>query len=572
MTLKKLFAVIILFSVLPALKLKAGSHEITYKFWVELKDKSGNNYTILKPWDFLSERALARRRKAGISVTMADLPVSPLYLTEVQNCGAKILLTSRWMNAILIQTTDSGIVSRLNRETYVKKVTLMGYWNRSRGAAAADPESVEEYVGMDYNASGHISVKNQANADEYNEGYGMGWDQTKMLNVQTMHKRGFRGKGVWIAVLDAGFYNANLLGAFDSLRANKQILGSVDFVDRDGNVYNDDDHGTQVLGCMASNVPGIMVGTAPDANYLLLRTEDAHTEFPAEEAQWLAAAEYADSVGVDVINSSLGYTEFDKTEFGHTYAELDGHTALITLAANMAYERGIVIVNSAGNEGDEKWEKIGAPADAVGVIAVAAVDRDGERAGFSSMGPTSDKRYKPDLAALGKRAIIAGSSGYFYGSNGTSYSAPILTGAVACFMQANPDLLPADVRKLICMSASNYLEQDTFLGFGIPDFELACQLASKSSSVDSLANPFLTWPQADTLYTNIELKTNIDPQQKYVYTIEDSQNKIIASGTIARNEELIYAARLRFGSDGWYSLLVTDGNRKWKKRVYLIKP
>jgi serine protease AprX len=399
----------------------------------------------------------------------------------------------------------------------------------------------------------------------------LGWDQVKMLNVQTMHEKGFRGKGVWIAVLDAGFYNANILGAFDSLRANKQIIGSRDFVDRDNDVYNDDDHGTQVLGCMASNVPGIMVGTAPDASYLLLRTEDARSEFPSEEAQWLAGAEYADSVGVDMINSSLGYTEFDKSEFGHTYDELDGHTALITLAANMAYDRGIVIVNSAGNEGDEKWEKMGAPADAVGVIAVAAVDREGTRAGFSSMGPTYDKRMKPDLAALGKRAIIAGTSGYFYGSNGTSYSAPILAGAIACFVQSHMDMSPSDVRKIVCMSAGNYLAPDTMLGCGIPDFDLAMALAEKNNELASEENPFYTWPSVDTIYSNIELKTNINPKVQYSFKIKNHIGVEISSGIIAKNEQLIYAERMRFTKNGWYVIFVSDGKNEWKRKLYFEK-
>jgi len=569
--MKKATASFLLFTIflcLSSTKLSAGANETTYKFWVELKDKTGTPYSILKPWDFLSERSLARRRKNGFSICIQDLPVSPVYVNSVKEMGLKVLLTSRWMNAILVQTKDSLLAATLSKTNYVKKVTLMGYWSRSRSAAGFDPETTGQFESMDYFGTGHIDAKNQANPEEYNDGYGMGWDQVKMSNTQVLHKRGFRGKGVWIAVLDAGFYQANVLGAFDSLRANNQIIGSADFVDRDGNVYNDDDHGTHVLGCMAANVPGIMVGTAPDASYLLLRTEDARSEFPSEEAQWLAGAEYADSMGVDLISSSLGYTEFDKSEFGHTYAELNGHTALITLAANMAYERGIIMVNSAGNEGDGEWGKIGAPADAVGVIAVAAVDKDGIRAGFSSMGPTYDKRMKPDLAAMGKKAIIAGTSGYFYGSNGTSYSAPILAGSIASFFQMFSTKTASEIRSLVCMSAKNYLQPDSFLGFGIPDFELAIKLSENTQIGGTSSNPFYTWPTLDTLHADFELKTNVNPVKKYYYELKSDGYSAVSSGVISKQESLVYITRLRFKKKGWYRIRITDDIKIWERKIY----
>lgn len=551
--------------------LKAGNHETTYKFWVELKDKNGTPYSILKPWDFLSERSLVRRRKTGFSVCIQDLPVAPAYVKSVKDLGVKIQLTSRWMNAILVSTQDSALATEIGRQSFVKKVTLMGYWTRSRGAAGIDPSIIGEFADpMDYNAPGHINVKNTADPENYNNGYGLGWDQAAMLHATDLHKKGYKGRGIWVAVLDAGFYRANVLEAFDSLRANHRILGSVDLVDLDKDVYNDDDHGTQVLGCMAANVPGVMIGTAPEASYFLIRTEDARSEFPSEEAQWLAGAELADSMGVDMINSSLGYTEFDKSEFGHTYSELNGHSSLITQAANMAFDRGIVMVNSAGNEGDEKWEKIGAPADADGVIAVAAVDADGNRAGFSSMGPTYDKRMKPDLAAMGKRAIIAGTSGYFYGSNGTSYSAPILAGAIASFMQLHPEMSASQIKSLVCMSAVNYMQPDSLLGCGIPNFQTAMLLAAEKGEASQFTMPAIGWPVADTLHANLELKRPLSAGG-LSFTLHNENGKPVQSGVLSLQQGIAWIGRIRFPKKGWYTLTVSDGKESWGKRI-LFEP
>lgn len=556
----------------------ANTQEMVFKFWVELKDKTGTPFTLLRPWDFLSERSLLRRQRNGVPVTMEDLPVAPAYIQELKDCGVKVQLVSRWMNAALVETTDSSLAAQMEQETFVKKVTLMGFWSKSRGAASVDPDAFTRNENLDYSMEGHIAIRQTADTANWNDGYGLGWDQLSMLNVQQLHHKGYRGKGVWIAVLDAGFFQANYMAAFDSLRANHRILGSKDFVDLDNNVYNDDDHGTQVLSCMACNVPGIMVGTAPEASYLLLRTEDARSEYPAEEAQWLAGIEYADSMGVDVVNSSLGYTEFDNPVFGHTYSELDGKTALITQAANKAFERGMVLINSAGNEGDSPWEKIGAPADAKGVLAVAAVDAKGFRADFSSMGPTYDKRTKPDIAAMGKRTMIAGSSGYFYGSNGTSYSAPVMTGAVACLVGAYPNAKARDLYQVIRESGNQYLAQDDMLGSGIPDFNLAFHLlGSYEFPLGNFSNFLNEVVTADSISAPMEIKfstsvTDMKTSIGCTLTCTADGGDIIVKQLLLAAESGIYAARIEFPAQGWYTIHLENGNTSWSRKIYYKKP
>lgn len=545
-----------------------GAQGTVYKFWVELKDKVGSTHSILRPSEFLSERAILRRKKAGIPVTTEDLPVSPQYIRLVADSGVRVLHSSRWMNALLIEVSDSAKATAISRLTPVKSVSLLGKWSRKRGPALTNPDAFGE---MEWNEEKEtIAVKNRLSDIPWNNGYGMGYDQIRQLHGEWLHSRGYRGRGMLIAVLDAGFYRANRLAAFDSLFRRRGVLLTRDFVDGDASVYNDDDHGTQVLSCMAANVPGVMVGTAPDAGYILLRTEDAGSEFPVEEANWLIGAEFADSMGADVINSSLGYTEFDMESLSHRYSDLDGETTLITRAANMAGSRGILVVNSAGNEGDGSWKYIGAPADAAGVIAVAAVDKYGRRAGFSSLGPTADRRVKPDLAAMGERTVVASPSGYFVRSNGTSFSAPVLAGMMACAMQYMQDKTAGEVRKVVTLSASGFPGGNAMTGYGIPDFSKLSLIVDGPPADTSLPR-FIAWPDQDTVYTAFALKTAVRPAKSWTYKLSGPQGGVMASGTLDAFDGMIFGTVVEPGQDGNYELEVGDGKQVWKKRFYYSK-
>jgi hypothetical protein len=452
----------------------------SYKFFVGFQDRKPGRYSLSRPAEFLSARAIERRRAQGIAITEDDFPVDADYLGKVQAAGVRLLYATRWFNGAVIETADSLLGENLRKQAFVKEVEFLGSWKKqpvARSRGDREPYGIDvfnAYKDAQDKSTGWL--RNLAS-----RGYGNALGQIDQMNGIRLHDLGFQGQGKMIAVLDAGFQMVNYLAAFDSIRLQGRILAQRDFVDFDGNVYNDDDHGTSVLSCLAADAPGSALGTAPRASYLLLRTEDANSEFPVEEFNWARGAEFADSMGADIINSSLGYTRFDWLErFGHDLSELDGKTTRITRAAEMAAARGILVVSSAGNEGGSDWGRIGAPADGPNVLSVGAVDRLGRSVYFSSTGPTADGRIKPDVCALGEDVWVAGTSGYFSPVNGTSFSAPLLAGMAACLWQALPHLDAAGIRKLIKSTAQRNEFADSLYGAGIPDFYGAFCLSGRN--------------------------------------------------------------------------------------------
>jgi hypothetical protein len=313
-----------------------------------------------------------------------------------------------------------------------------------------------------------------------------------MLNLETLHAQGYRGQGMLIAVLDAGFFNANILPAFDSLFADGRVVATKDFVDGGTNVYDDHTHGMNVLSVLAGNIPGGLIGSAPEASYLLLRTEDAGTEYLIEEFNWVVGAEYADSAGADIISSSLGYTTFDNSTMDHVYADLNGSTAIASKGAAWAASKGILVVNSAGNWGGSSWNYLGVPADADSIIATGAVDSMENLAGFSSRGPSADGRIKPDVSAQGVAVVMSNSSGGMMNGNGTSFSCPLISGAAACLWQANLTLSSMQVREAIIQSCDQYQNPDNNKGYGIPDFGQALFVLTGKSFTKPDADMFVS--------------------------------------------------------------------------------
>jgi hypothetical protein len=343
---------------------------------------------------------------------------------------------------------------------------------------------------------------------------------------------GYCGQGMLIAVIDAGFNSADIMSCFDSLRANNQIKGTRDFALPGNNVYSTSmaSHGTSVLSCMGAYSNGQMVGTAPKADYWLLRSEVGATESIIEEYYWVSAAEFADSIGADLINSSLGYTTFDNAATNHTYADMDGNTTIVTKGADKAAEKGILVVNSAGNSGGGGWWYIGAPADGDSVFTIGAVTATGARSGFSSVGPTSDGRIKPAVSAQGTGTVLFSPSGLGSG-NGTSFSSPIMCGMTACLWQAFPELNNMQIIELIKSSASQASQPDSLLGWGIPDF-LA---ASSTLSIQTKENKIVAFPNpVDEKFTvvfpvSIQGKFNIEIvnlQGKVVYSRQHDEGSI----------------------------------------------
>ena len=453
-----IFCVIVLFQVAAF-----GQNLTQSSYWVQLKDKNGTAFQIDHPEAFLSQRAIDRRNRQHIIIDETDLPVSSVYLDSLKKLGLEIVHTSKWLNGVTVRTSDTALIQQIPSLPFVAKVELT---RPAKILKSAQQKFSDEEVNYD-----------AAN-------YGNAINQLTQLNGQYLHIQGFRGKGIQIAILDAGFWHVNEIAAFDSLRSTNRILGTYDFVDPESDIYQEHSHGMSVLSCIGGNQPNDLIGTAPDASFYLFRSEDVLSEYLIEEDNWVAAAEMADSVGVDVINSSLGYYKFDDPGMNHSFSDLDGKTARATRGANMAFRKGILVFNSAGNEGNDVWKRIIVPSDGENVIAVGAVDKSGIRASFSSVGSAFGGAVKPNVAALGSSTYLVTGSGTLGYSSGTSFSAPVLAGMGACLLQANPYANVIQVKMAIEQSAHQYTAPDSLLGYGIPDFEKADQYLKVNFSND----------------------------------------------------------------------------------------
>ena len=514
------------------------SAQLPAKYLITFKDKTNSPYSVSKPLEFLSQRSVNRRQKQNITVKTRDLPVNPSYVSEIKKTGAKIWFTSRWMNAALIQTSEANLQTVL-KLPFVKNLEVNG--------TVDDPGS----------RSGRRVSKFEA-LDNQVFNYGLAKTQNEMIGVNVMHDLGYKGEGMMIAVLDAGFNNVDKIPAFKPLFDEKRIVGTYDFVKKETSVYEDDGHGTSVLSCMGAFLEGTMVGTAPKASYLLLRSEDAPSEYIIEEANWLFAAEYADSVGVDLINSSLGYTTFDDTKTDHSYAQLDGNTTIAARAADWAASVGIVCVISAGNDGTSAWKYIATPADADSILTVGAVDANKIYARFSSLGIPTDKRIKPDIVAMGQSAAVIPPNGNVSTASGTSFSSPILCGMVAGYWQANPTLTAMQVMENIRKSGSQADKPDKILGYGIPNLFKALAIQEEVSSF------YKVYPNPTKAEITVEI--NDVTGKNYEATLMDIAGKIHQNEIIKNRIQTISVGKM---PSGIYFLRV--GNEEKSSVVKLIK-
>ena len=429
--------------------------------WVHLQDKPNSDTYLATPLTMLSQRALERRARQNISLDMKDVPLDAGYYAQIKNAnGITVLAKSKWLNAIHVQGTQEDINNLPSIFPFVAQIEFA--------------HTSLNTIGKSAQRSSHSKNKNKFAAMKTSYNYGTTSTQVTMLNADFLHQEGYTGAGMHIAVIDAGFPNVNELLAFQKLRDNGQILGGYDFVNRSTNFYTGNNHGTNVLSDIAGYIDGVFVGTATDASFYLFISEDVANEVPLEESLWVEAAERADSLGVDVINTSLGYTTFDNANYNHSYEDMDGKTTFISRGAEIGASRGMMLVNAAGNSGSSSWKYMGAPADAAGVFTVGAVDAQEDIASFSSFGPTADNRIKPDVLAHGENVfVIDHLTGSPKPSNGTSFSSPVMSGVVACFWQAFPNLTSAEVRQRIRASADRYNNPDEQYGYGVPDFKSA---------------------------------------------------------------------------------------------------
>lgn len=501
------------------------------KYYVQFTDKDNSPYSLNNPSEYLSDRAIERREAQGIPIDMKDIPVNPQYIQGVEEAGAVILNPTKWLNGVTIFTTDPAVLDAIEQLPYVAGITRSNP-SVNQGSPATE-KSFFKYE--DYRQETPV-MKNGYEIGAFD--YGFSFNQIQMLKGDQMHEMGYRGQGKVIAVLDAGFLNANNLDVFDSLWMNDQILGTWDFVEGEEVSFDEHPHGTMVLSTMGGNTPGQLIGTAPKASYWLLRSENGGSEYIIEEYNWISAAEYADMVGADIINSSLGYTTFDDPSQNHTYSDLNGDTAPATIGADIAASRGMLVVNSLGNEGSSSWYYLSVPSDGDSVMGIGAVDGSGNYASFSSHGPSADGRVKPDVATQGSGVYCVDAySGQFTFAGGTSFSSPILAGMAACLWQANPGQTNMQIADAIRMSASQYLNPDDFLGHGIPDFMMANNILTVIDAPETGVTYFSVYPNPFANAINITAE-NLEGQGSLKLTLCDITGRMIAERYLENTDGL----------------------------------
>lgn len=434
-------------------------------YWIPLSDKKNNSFTLNSPGEFLSARSILRRQKANISIVEQDLPVSDFYIDSLKSFGLTIIGSSKWFNGVVAETSDTMLLDSLSYLDFVDNFSIE-YDNFSAKLLEFE--------------SNFSNIENNYFTDN---DYGSSFSQLNILGGLGLHELGFKGKGIQIAVLDAGFFKVDSFEYFNNLWENNQIIAHRDFINPSGNIFNESSHGMSVLSTMSVNSPGQYIGSAPEASYILLRSEEISRETKVEEAYWLFAAEYADSIGADIITSSLGYSIFNFPEMNYQWYNLTGNSAFVTRAAEIAFSKGIVVVNSAGNEGNKEWMKINAPADGEHVLAVGSIDTAGVVSSFSSQGFEDNPIVKPDVLAVGYETYLINSSGSIGKGFGTSFSSPQIAGFAACLWQANPYKSHIEILQAIRLSANRFLFPDVKYGYGIPNFMLAMWILNGIESI-----------------------------------------------------------------------------------------
>lgn len=465
------------------------------KYWVKFKDKNGTPYSLSNPSAFLTSESIWRRTAFNIPFDFTDLPVTPSYISQVDNItDVTVLYASKWLNGVVVSITNTTVLTAINALPFVLNSNQVNKYRLS------DPELLVPETPVQ-TAARPQEVKNTASAYNYGRSY---W-QNHQLNVDCLHDVGLRGQGIIIAVLDNGFHNVDIIPVFDSLRSYGNIKGTRDFVNGGTNVYNSGDHGTMVLSCMGANQPGLIVGSAPMASYWLLRTEEDNSEKISEEYNWIRGAEFADSVGARILTTSLGYTTFDNPSQNHTISQLDGRTAPMSIAANIAARKNIFVINAAGNgNGSGTWNYIGVPADADSICTVGAIDSLNIVTSFSSIGPTADGRIKPDLVARGGNTWVTMVNGQCAAGNGTSFSTPVLAGAVACMMLAHQSYSSMLLLDTLKHTASNAASPNNSIGWGKPNL---CAIPVGIFEVKINAPEFSVFPNPFNNLVTINLNT-----------------------------------------------------------------
>lgn len=470
----------------------------------------------------------------GVSSENIDAPIQQKYKSRLEKTESiELIGYSKWLNAACV----NGDISTLNNKRYVSKIEPVTKYKVSR-----------EFESIDSSLYGAADI------------------QLNMLGLDRYHEMGYTGEGITIGVFDAGFKNLKSFIPFDSMWIRGQIKASYDFVRRGSMEFNTSMHGTSVLSIMGIDYPDSLIGAAPHANFVLARTEDANSETHIEEYNWIKALEWADSVGVDIIHSSLGYSQFDSGHYSYTYEDMDGGTSLITLATDIAARKGIFVTNSAGNEGAKEWKFITAPCDGKHVLCVGAVDSFENIANFSSVGPSSDGRVKPEVVAMGHNTAHISWGGLLRFGSGTSFSGPLIAGMVACLMQAHPKATNEQIFEAIILSADRYQNPDSAYGYGLPNVMRADTiLGAIVLGIDRQIadNKILVYPNPTQSEVKVTSKTPIS----MVRLVDLQGREIFTEKVYNKNEVELDVLELKAGT--YVIELMTQGHR-FSKRLAIV--
>lgn len=480
------------------------------RYVVKLKNKDGTPFSFSAPTAYLSQKAINRRTKYGIALDSTDLPVTPSYLSQITAvANVTVLNVSKWHNSVAIQTSDPNAITTLNALSFVQSVSPI--------AARIQNSSNQKFTTTEQ-AYTPSQRSMQITTDFFNYGTGS-LNEINLHKGQFLHNIGLRGQGMVIAMLDGGFFNYNIYDAMDSIIVNNQVLDTWDFYTKNTTVTDDAAHGMQCLSTIAANIPGVFIGKAPKANFMLYRTEDVTSEYPIEEINMVCGMERADSAGADLISASIGYFDFDDPVFNHAYADMNGNTTISAIGADLAAKKGILFVSAAGNEGGKPWHYILTPADGDSVLAVAAVSTNGDVGVFSSYGPSSDGQVKPDVASVGVGAMVQSTINTVGTSNGTSFACPNMAGLSAILWQGFPEVNNMRIVKALREAGSIASAPNDRIGYGIPDLKsafgtLLTEFATSTSTIDT-CTATINWTSKDVRAMKYEIERKLPGQANY---------------------------------------------------------
>jgi hypothetical protein len=524
--------------LLLVLAIQASAQDAQYAFRVFFKDKNETTHTLSNPLEYLSQRSLDRRNKYGIAIDSTDLPVVQTYVDSILTLTGGILhLTSRWQNSCVVLLEDSADILALQNIAFVKSFKKVAWYSNGLHDKPGTNDSA---------ATGNKPTDFDENF------YGAAWTQIHLCDGEYLHQHGKMGEGILIAVIDVGFTGVNTVHAFDSMFQQGRLMDTWNYIYDTAHVFGYGDHGRQVLSCMASYISETHVGTAPKAMYALYVTDDLTSEQAIEEDNFVAATERADSLGADLISTSLGYNYFDNPADSYSYNDLDGNTTLTAKAANAATRKGIMVVASAGNEGINSWQHILTPGDADSAMTIGSVNDQKVHAASSGKGPNAAGVLKPNVSAMGVGASVISATGSVSTQTGTSYATPIIAGLTACLMQTDPSLFPLEIRSLIESVSDSFAAPTNNIGNGVPDFKKAYDQLTGVDEVSRVKDAFGIYPNParEKIFISAKNYNGI-----LSFAIYDLQGRKVLQGKTKTNESIAISTL----QDGLYFLKINNG-------------